>query len=220
MSDETRMNSELKKLEASLSSLPLPSSALQSGTARDELMYQAGWAAAMASLNADMSSNAVSKSSSPQQHFFARQTWPVLTAVATTAAILFATLFFMDTNNNRATGVANLTNVEESSNSKDDPANLNDADNLIQPATAEARQDLVALILDMPAGQTLSSGLAFQRFDEAVETDDISQPPRSRSIHSHQPKTQEQLMDELLPQRDQTPRKTRRGFSFFPNSNT
>ena len=51
MSDETELNPELEGLAASLRSVPAPKAKID----RDQLMYDAGWAAAMTNGNANVS---------------------------------------------------------------------------------------------------------------------------------------------------------------------
>jgi len=104
MSDESRSGEfelppELSDLENSLRELPLPSQPGDALLDRDELMFQSGWAAALA---------AESKTSSIRSA--TRWGWPALTgAFATLSAVLAIALFLPVANNDSPVANKRLT---------------------------------------------------------------------------------------------------------------
>jgi len=77
-SDEFEMPPELNALENSLRELPLPSNSVVD---RDELMFQSGWAAALATRDANTAPNSASA---------ARWVWPTLTGTFATLSAALA----------------------------------------------------------------------------------------------------------------------------------
>jgi hypothetical protein len=213
MSDETKLNSELKNLEASLGRLTIPPTSID----RDELMYQSGWAAAMASLGHESSPLKPVRSRTPASGWV----WPVATGLASAAAILFGVLLFFPSSDGPNSGdrlhVASLgdsqaDNLDGSLNSELERTGLTN------PPKHEGRDfdpaDIMSLVLDFPAGQVLNSRLAFRQGFVTVQPG--RQVTRPSSLIKP-PATQQQLLDELLPNRQRQVPTWRR---FFLRSDT
>lgn len=205
MSDQTGMNddsakpdemsNDLKKLESALARMALPASKLD----RDELMYQAGWAAAMAERDSrnEVATNASPKSSSanvPARGW----AWPMATLAATAASILFCGLFVWQTMNNSG---ANFTANKEALKAETESVEAANS-NLSDPANAEAgqpaaenkprpRDNLVDLVMDHSGNKKLAVG--FVMFEDTV---DDSSDERTRL--PPMPQNRFELRQELL----------------------
>ena len=192
MSDEAKLNPQLKQLEASLGRLVIPSASLN----RDELMYQSGWAAAMARIDGQ------SKISLADRNLV-RLIWPVTAVIASTAAVLLAAVLLFRTAGGvnapgaQAQDLANLENaVSDYKNPQ--PPQLN-------PLPETRRTNLVDMVWEIPPGYVLKSGLAFQQSPipgEAVESapTTVNQAGPQNSTVNHR-----QLMNELVPNRGRNP---------------
>jgi hypothetical protein len=221
MSDEARIDPELKGLEAALQGLLLPASQLSRGSSRDDLMYQAGWAAAMtASKNTQVELPARVGVRSQ------RWVWPTATTIVSGIAILLAALLILQPN-----AGSNQATVEVAGSDLSKPVNLSsdrqrESDSLANH-DREPPVDLVQYVLDMPRDQALSSRLVFQNGAEAsglrCDSSDLPTPDRRHLTtiekYPNSPTTREQLLDELLPDRDRQPMEMWRGFSLFSTSN-
>ena len=206
MFDETPLNPNLKSLEAALRGLPAPSSDLTRGSRRDDLMYQAGWAAALASLDDQTAPNSATTTppiaattSTP------RWLWPTATLVATAAAIWLSVLLIQDPTKNQ-----NVVAVTETVEASDD---LIEEQEVVEAPNADARTakprsapqyDLVRDVFKLPRGRILNARLAFSGRAYPVATIDTKASevgqggegdfePRVRRVQ-----TQRQLLQEFL----------------------
>jgi len=167
------MSNDLKKLESTLARMALPAPKLD----RDELMYQAGWAAAMAERDSrnEVATNASPKSSSA--NVSARGwAWPMATLAATAASILFCGLFVWQTMNNSG---ANFTANKEALKAETESVETVANSNLSDPANAESGQgaaentgrhqdDLVDLVMNYSGNKKLTAG--FVMFDDTTSS--------------------------------------------------
>ncbi len=230
MSDETRMNNasdlpgdlptDLQALESSLAGMALPDSKLD----RDELMYQSGWAAAMAGRDSRRESE--SKLSVARNSTALSWAWPAATVVATAASVLFGGLLLWQSFNGAGPSIAQSgdensssvaatnelpvsvsTDMKESSLAND--SNLNrDQDNFLAPRKFLAQDNLLETLMALPSNRKLAAG--FVLFEgpsdfPAQRPDDVEVPDSNSTVSPIPPtKTRFEMLKELLAPATQT----------------
>ena len=195
MPDETRMNHEsqlpddLAQLETSLTRIALPSSNLD----RDELMYQSGWAAAMAERDSLASNSPIKRATKFEW------AWPAATLVATAASVLFCGLFvwqmMFDSGLNVAQGGDKMSS---SVVSLDEPDAELKVDQVPQLEPLSDQGDLLELVMEYPSNRKLATG--FVLFDASLQLPAEAIAPATGSTPSllATPKNRFELMQELL----------------------
>ncbi|MFK7768696.1 MAG: hypothetical protein AB8B55_15860 [Mariniblastus sp.] len=202
MSDEAEMNNEsnlpdgLKALESSLGRIALPDPKLD----RDELMYQSGWAAAIASLDSREEHFAVStRATTP------RLAWPLATLVASAAAVLFGVMFLQQAMTDAEPTLVDGTIVKKTNEVAVSPASpdgSNDLSHEKEPASAfesmEESTDLVELVMAYPSSGKLDA--SFVLFDSTGSDDAQRVVPNADGDSIVQPvlKNRFEMMNELL----------------------
>ena len=198
MSDESRLNPDLKNLEAKLSRLEIPRASIN----RDELMYQSGWSAAMASLGHEtVPTSSVSTVAANQQWI-----WQATAMAATAATILVSLLLAIQIGsapgplNDRQVADAEKSAVETKAANSESKVFSTAAESFQLPTGRTIREsDILNLVLNLPSGQVLKSGLALQDPSVAADLDASVSRPSNPPSYNRQPVNQMQLMDELLP---------------------
>ena len=197
MSNEISMNHDLQSLETALQGLPLPKSDVNSGSQRDELMYQAGWAAAMASLEED------GKGIEEVRESKGNRAWSSVALVATAAAVWLGVLLFQGPIENRYV-VEHQEVTEGPVESIDGEVEVGQPDSG-QPLSRQ-HYDLVQHISNLPRGEALHARLALsaRSYPVAVQvqakekagqgSDENYEAPIRR------PQTQREILQEMLDQ--------------------
>jgi hypothetical protein len=195
MSDESQLNPELKKLEATLGRLPIPPASID----RDELMYQSGWAAAMASLGHEtVPASSIATPAANQQWI-----WQASTMVATAAAILFGTMLLNQSLNQGEVEMAIAKNVVPSGVEIAQPISTEPAED----ANVVTVPDLLQLVMDLPDSKTLHAGMVVGPNFPVDSKPSLKSPVSPSSGNLTPPMTQQELLDELLPNRfDRSPK--------------
>jgi hypothetical protein len=199
MSDESRLNPELKKLEAELGRLAIPTASID----RDETMYRSGWAAATASFQND-ARVAESFSRSNRQSWV----WPATAMLTTAASIMLAVLLVIQSAGAPgSTGIRQVAGGENLQPEQDSghPNQSTDRTEVKEPNWNEemGEPDMVRRVLELPKGRILTSGLAFQAPDLAAgQVVSTVRRTKSSSV-MESPVSRRQLMEELLPKRQQ-----------------
>lgn len=221
MSEQENLNHELKAIEASLENVSLPDGNLKRGSrGRDELMYNAGWAAAMSSLNRqsagevdstrESESDVVAVPAVPGQSR-SRLFWPAATVLSSLACALMGVLLFVQNhetaNPNGRVAVANSAAETDTPEFKTESPTVEEAD-LLGAWNDDAGnhneggfvdRGFVDRVLNLPPGQVLKSGLAFQSFASDTRLGSVSFRPSGKPSLREPPLTRRQLMEELLP---------------------
>jgi hypothetical protein len=199
MSDESRLNPELKKLETELGRLAIPTASID----RDETMYRSGWAAATASFQND-ARVAESFSRSNRQSWV----WPATAMLTTAASIMLAVLLVIQSASAPGLTGNQQVAVGEDLQPEQDNAYPNQATGRTEVKEPNGNQeigepDMVRRVLDFPEGRILTSGLAFQAPDlAAAQVVSTVRRTESSSV-MESPISRRQLMEELLPKRQQ-----------------
>ena len=150
---------DVKLVEAALQSLPTEAVSLN----RDELMYNAGWAAALASLEYQPANGAVAQLDSGPSGSQKSFAWPAISLLASIAALVFAILFFnrapLDGNLVRSNvtvevgatpDTAGPTASNPVANSESNPA----VNSQIKNGRVQTKQrDLISLVFGLPANE-------------------------------------------------------------------
>ncbi|MFT7629221.1 MAG: putative small integral membrane protein [Mariniblastus sp.] len=172
MSDEMKLNPASKEFESSLKSTVLP----PVGFNRDELMYQAGWAAAVAD-GATVSIERLDRSATPLPQPSIAWAWPTAALFSSAAAILLASmLMFPSDSPTNSDGVAeraaeillqigtnsNVEIVDTETPSGDSERSQVDESYVFQRGAFSRQRNVVALVMSMKPGQILTSGLGIQ----------------------------------------------------------
>ena len=199
MSDESRLNPELKKLEAELGRLAIPTASID----RDETMYRSGWAAATAAFQND-ARVAESFSRSNRQSWV----WPATAMLTTAASIMLAVLLVIQSADAPgSTGIRQVAGGENLQTEQDSahPNQSTDRTEVKEPNWNEeiGEPDMVRRVLELPEGRILTSGLAFQAPDLAAEQVVSTVRRTESSSVMDSPVSRRQLMEELLPKRQQ-----------------
>lgn len=205
MSDESKLNPELKKLEASLSQYRLPKSSIN----RDQLMYQSGWAAALASLDSPTMIADVSGDLENDRQPLSRLAWPAIATLASAAAVVLGVLLTLQI------GPSSFADPNQQAADSSPTASRQRENQLIDVASQarglastdpDEELDAVMRVLELPAGHVLKSGLAFQAVvwqDPDLQTQrpaPLGEQASSPDLRA-EPVNHRQLMDELLPGR-------------------
>ena len=196
MSDESKkLNPEQKKLEASLGRFPLPKSSIN----RDELMYQSGWAAALASVD---NPTGVVRISDRNQN--APWVWRATALLTSAAAVVLGVLLMIQSGQSPNSTVVLQVGDEGGARSgkSADLILVNGSPETIESSLGEERygkNDIVELMLDYPSGQILTSGLSFQ--SSAMASQPITPGPVESESQAldFEPLGQRRLLQELLP---------------------
>ena len=174
MSDETELNPELESLEASLRNVPAPKANID----RDQLMYDAGWAAAMTNGNANVSVGG---------RGLASLSMSFACGVAVAAAVLLSVVPFSDE--------ADLSAILHNGIASVDGETIEESERppTIVASTDSDKPDLLAWIENLPTGQSIHSGFSTRPTNPVLaKVDSIHQRP-------DMPKTSAQLLSELMP---------------------
>ena len=231
MSDETRMNNasdlpddlpaDLQALESSLAGMTIPESKLN----RDELMYQSGWAAAMAEL--DSRSETETKLAVARNSTALSWAWPVATVVATAASVLFGGLLLWqsfsgtgpsfaqsDDENPSSVAAVNELPVSVAADLKESPlasdSNLNrDQNNFLAPGKFLAQNNLLETLMALPSNRKLAAGFVLfegpSDFPAQLPDDDVEVPDSNSTVSPIPPtKTRFEMMKKLLTPATQT----------------
>jgi len=184
MSDETKMNDELQQFADQLQRSDLPSAKVD----RDQLMYDAGWAAAKESVEAVSIQTTQTK-----RNGFSSLALSFCGGVAVAAALLLSILPLGDGDpgNAKSSIAANTPSVEP---------NVADAANSTVAASDEFENkiDLLEWIEKLPAGHTVDSGFSSRPNSLVLMKTDLT-TPRAVNPLSRMPKTSQQIMQELMP---------------------
>ena len=196
MSDETRLKPELKNLEASLARLTPEPATIN----RDELMYQSGWAAAMASLGHEQ--DGVGLRETPRRN--PAWIWPVSSALVAAATLLLAVMLMNQLKQAPVSAGRQIEPGDITMKAGDTRANSEIVSRVVPPSELNSRTDeidVVDKVFNLPSGRILRSGLTLQRELSADGSESPIVRNSNRVNNSKPPATQWQLMDELLPNR-------------------
>ena len=179
MSDETEMNPELENFAAKLQNVPAPEAKLD----RDQLMYDAGWAAAL--------SNQTPKAT-VRGRGFSSLAMSFAGGIAVAAAVLLSIVPLaqdVDAPTIGHDGVA-LMDVKQT---------VEFAGPTSHAASSDAKEtDLLAWIENLPPGESISSGFSSRPTNPALANLDSSSQ-RLANQRPYKPKTSGQLLSELMP---------------------
>ncbi len=195
MSDETKLNPELSELEHSLLNLAVPNCSLN----RDELMYRSGWEAALAT------STDSAQLSLPNAGTGRRWLLPTLSVLSSAAAILFGIMLLNQNMNQGEAELVVASNVV--------PVGVE----IARPVSSEQTEginndtavvpDLFRRVMELPTGQTLCVGMAVGNGFPIETAPSFHSQDSPSTKNSPPPMTQQELLDELLPNRiNRTPR--------------
>lgn len=213
MSDESRIDPELKKLEAQLQGIGLPNPKVD----RDRVLYQSGWAAAMAT---------VERGGSPPVSVHPRKSsrliWPTASMIGATAAAILGVLLFLQTQQIdllqgemariRNTAIPNpielasdaptenqsLNNPESPETQHDRSLAANDGADQQRPVTTTyiERVDLIKKVWELPSRHVLTTSIlrpgysAVVRFEHEID--------QNGSDEYEPVKTNREMIDEML----------------------
>lgn len=195
MSDEFRLNPELKNLEEALGRMEIPQALIN----RDELMYQSGWAAAMASLGHETVPATSIVTPAANQPWI----WQALTMIATAAAILFGTMLLNLSLNQGEVQTEIAKNVGPSGVEIAQPISTESAED----ANVVTVPDLLQLVMDLPDSRTLHAGMVVGPNFPVDSEPGLKSPVSTSSENLTPPMTQQELLNELLPNRiDRSPK--------------
>ena len=200
MPDKTKLNPELAELEELLLNSVVPECQLN----RDELMYRSGWEAALAS------SKSSDRFSLPNQKAGRHWLLPTISVLSSAAAILFGIMLLNQSQND---GGAELVVAKTNA-----PAGVGIA-KPVSTKNAEVLSDefvevpdLLRLVMELPCDKTLHAGMVVGPNFSIGSEPSLASPIAPTSKESSRPMTQQELMDELLPNRfNRSPK-----WSFFP----
>ena len=201
MSDESRMTPDLEKLESELRGVVLSAS-----TNREEVLYQAGWAAALASLAQTTSNEATPTTASRSWG------WPMTSAgLAVVAATLALLLVFQINKQDVAPDLAIANEIQEDPH----PESEDDSDHHAKSSLA-ATENFAGLGVswsdDWMSRKPLTSSLALHVTAEQMES--TTEPIwASGDDEVESPKSHRRILDELLPDQN-TDTKRARGLLF------
>ena len=194
MSDKTRMNDdlpndfsddgELTGLEESLRGISLPPANVD----RDELLYQAGWAAAIASQTSSAETLPLKR---------VGWGWQVATVLSTSAALLLGVMLLQTNTPDPLPGAIAKTSV----NTQEELVDQNEQ--AVERIGARFDEvDLVRVVMEYPAGQTMSSSLGQLRKAKTIEPLNPKLNPESVRGSQWQIKNNRQMLNELLPSKN------------------
>ncbi len=181
MSDETEMNPELENFAANLQNVPAPRANID----RDQLMYEAGWAAALAAQQPKVKTQTRGVSSLAIS--FA-------SGIAVATAVLLSTVpFFGNEGSNDQPAIAANDRIETETIAIE----VNNLPDSQLAATNRDDRDLLGWIESLPPGHSIRTGFSsVQTSPKLANTSTDSRPVNQRS---YRPKTSGQLMRELIP---------------------
>ena len=195
MSDKTELNPDLKKLEAALGRLAIPPVSLD----RDELMYRSGWEAALANSRDSFQFSLLGEQAGRQ--------WllPAISVLSSAAAILFGIMLLNQTSNPGGVELAVASNVAPSGMVIAEPESTEQAEDV--NVLVAAAPDLLQRVMDLRGSKTLYAGMVVgPNFPTDFETG-LKSPVSPSSGDLNPPLTQQELLNELLPNRvDRSPR--------------
>lgn len=191
MSDEAKLNSELERFESKLKNVSTPKVEIN----RDQLMYDAGWAAA---LSAAASVGSVHPNSSISMKRLTSLAVSFTSGLAVASAVLMS--IFQETPAIQGeSAVAKLESQAAGVVADQKPRSLD----IVDARKGEASMlsydspDLIDLIKELPVNRTINTRLAVNE-SKAAQREDDGQQFKSRRVRRNPP-TSSQLLRELLP---------------------
>lgn len=191
MSDESKVNPDLKKVEAQLGKLSIPGVSID----RDEMMYQSGWAAAIAEMGRESDVSDLPIRNAKHRD----RIWPAVACLASAATVVLGTFTLIEVANDyyrgstsraRKSGTAQIAATETADTTESDLEKSKSTDDPVEII------DVFSILNDVPDGQVLTSGLSFHQPLSSVSIHDSSHQPASD--WNLKPVNQRQLMNELL----------------------
>jgi len=185
MSDKKKLAADLEVIESALRDLPVPTTNID----RDQLMYDAGWAAALV--------KRAPKTKTSQG--FSTLAFSFTSGVTVAATLLLSAFaYFGDDRRSpdAATEIASIQTVKPATDqARNRPTNF---DSNPPSASTEIKTDLVDWLQNVPPGRNISSGfLAIQTFPKLANLESMNQTEFNRQPPKLQTSTQ--LIRELLP---------------------
>ncbi len=186
MSDETPIDAELESFAKKLSQSKLPSANID----RDQLMYDAGWAAAKASLESSTTSASSATAATTSRNGFLTSIAVSFCSGVAAAAAIMVTMFPGENNTSIRVASNDEVKVIESVDSTELNRAFPSADTL-----TEGEDDLLAWIDNLPQGHTVSAN-----FSSKVSPFDFDDPDSlATSSRARPPRTSRRMMRELIP---------------------
>lgn len=185
MSDETKMNSDLEKFESDLQGMSVPSANIN----RDQLMYDAGWAAALSGNGGRTIPDRIVPTRAPRK--LTSFALPFASGLAVACVVLLAVLQFRATRNPDG-ALATEGTLAEASRRNLESSGFASPAKKTQTQIPDPAFDLIDIVNELPVNQTISSRLAVT--ETRTDYVDSGLPDLRRK-----PPTASQLLRELLP---------------------
>jgi hypothetical protein len=179
MCDETELNPELESFAANLRNVPAPKANID----RDQLMYDAGWAAAITNNTPKVSVGG---------RGIASLVMSFAGGVAVAAAVLLSVVPLSQDMDDSAIGHSDIAAIDVKTIEEPEVAPTNFA------SSDSDEHDLLDWIENLPPGQSINSGFSTRPTNPVLaELDSLDQ--RSMNQRPITPKTSAQLLSELMP---------------------
>jgi hypothetical protein len=187
MSDETKMNQDLENFEASLREVGAPVSNVD----RDQLMYDAGWAAALATENTAQHSPTATTFNGAKKLPSIFLSFASGLAVATAVMLAFIPMGDSPQSNSIvASADLEMTNPARTPHDMFASTERSIDDSVVSDSNSP---DVRQWLDDLPANATINARFGLASKTETVEIDNTSVPEIKR------PATAQRLLSELLP---------------------
>ncbi|QEG23047.1 hypothetical protein [Mariniblastus fucicola] len=183
MSDETKMNPDLESFAASLQSVPIPESKLD----RDQLMYDAGWAAAIAQSN---------QTTKTRRRSLPTIALSFVSGIAVSAAVMLSVLP-MPTGGSEVNSIQVAATDGQEVNANR-PIDIAAAGSPEKTTPNRDEVDLLRLIENVPPGHSIDASFGSQAIaPQLAQTDGYDE--NQSTTPASRPQTSYQMMQELLP---------------------